>query len=323
MSEKDNQTRQQIIAAIKSISDDNESGAAEILGRAAGVFSLAADRQTSMNSSGPESARAVIVEICARLALAQPDMAPLANLASEVNSTVSRIAEGAEVRDVFELAAEAARSFTQSALRSARFAASHAASLIADGVTVLTHSRSSTVIAALLEARGAGKNFTVIATESRPALEGRNLAEAVAREGARVILVADAAAALLMEQVDFVLMGADRVTPEFLINKIGTRMIALAAREQGVPVYALCDTSKFTSASSLPDSEGESRSADELWAGAPEGVLVLNRYFEPTPLGYFTGIITENGALDPDHASRSARAKPSSESPPGPLRESE
>ncbi|HKP85831.1 MAG TPA: hypothetical protein VJZ26_07035, partial [Blastocatellia bacterium] len=176
MNEKDKSTIRQVIAAINAIRDDNESGAAEILGRAAEVFSLLAGEQRLMNPADRESALRLVIETCARLALAQPDMAPLENLASEVGASASK---ATDAREVFESALDAARGFTRWAARAARLATSHAAGLVGDGATVFTHSRSSTVLAALSEARRAGKNFSVIATESRPALEGQRLAEAL------------------------------------------------------------------------------------------------------------------------------------------------
>jgi translation initiation factor 2B subunit (eIF-2B alpha/beta/delta family) len=94
-----------------------------------------------------------------------------------------------------------------------------------------------------------------------------------------------------------VLVGADVVGRNCLTNKTGTRMIALAARERGIPVYAVCDTSKLVGS---PLDQYERHSAAELWPDAPRGVEVLNCYFEPTPLEYFAGVITEEGALLPD-----------------------
>jgi translation initiation factor 2B subunit (eIF-2B alpha/beta/delta family) len=313
LKEKRGSTYKQVIAAINRIGEDNESGAAEILRRAAEVFSLLAASQTEKDSSDTEkdsgdteSARNAIIETCAALAESQPDMAPLTNLANEVSAVAG---QSAGAGDVFRLALETARGFIEAAARAAKAATSHAARLVHEGATLMTHSRSSTVLAAFLEARRAGNNFSVIATESRPMLEGQRLAEALAREGVRVTLIADSAAALMMKRVDFVLLGADRLAPEFLVNKIGTRMITLAARERGVPVYALCDTSKFTCAVETPGSKSESRNRDELWPDAPENVLVLNRYFEPTPLIYFTSIITEDGPLQPEQARLRAEAK--------------
>jgi len=105
------------------------------------------------------------------------------------------------------------------------------------------------------------------------------------------------------------LFGADRITPEVLVNKIGTRLIALAARECGIRVIALCDTSKFTTAKFTavwPAASEADRGRDQLWPDAPPHVEIVNPYFEPTPINYFTGIVTEDGWLAPREASRRA-----------------
>jgi translation initiation factor 2B subunit (eIF-2B alpha/beta/delta family) len=178
-----------------------------------------------------------------------------------------------------------------------------ASELIKDGSHVLTHSRSSTVAAALLYARRSGKTFRVVATESRPLCEGRALASELAREGIRVTLIADAATAVAIADLDFVITGADHINPSAVVNKIGTRLIALAAREKGIPVYALADTTKFIGTLLKFDDD---HPGEELWGEAPPGVEVINRYFEPVPLDLFAEIITERGRLAPLEASLQA-----------------
>jgi len=205
----------------------------------------------------------------------------------------------------------AAQDFVARAARSAEQAAAHAAELIADGSTLLTHSRSSTVLAAFVRARRAGRRFRVIATESRPLMEGRALAEALAGESVDVTFITEGAAALVLPRVSRVMVGADRVTAGWLVNKIGTRMIVLAARECGVKVTALCDTSKFIAAT--PDAPEAVRDPNELWPDAPPPVEVVNRYFEPTPLDYFDGVVTEDGWLAPHEAGRRAAGHPLSQ----------
>jgi translation initiation factor 2B subunit (eIF-2B alpha/beta/delta family) len=286
---------------VKEIACDNRSGASEMLYRAAELFRLL---QEEARAGDLEGARLIILDACAALARAQPHMAPLANLASRVASSCGG-AQSAE--EAFNRAARAARSFSEQAARAVHQAVAHAAALMEDGAVVLTHSRSSSVLTSLIEAHRSGRRFEVVATESRPLLEGRTLGESLAREGIKVTLIADAAAALVMGGVDFVIVGADRVTPESLVNKIGTRMITLAAREGGKPVYSLCDTSKFIAAALAND---EQKSSDELWPDAPVGVKVLNRYFETTPLAHFAAIVTEDGPLAPSEASRRALAQP-------------
>lgn len=285
-----------IYEAIEQIASDNKSGAAEILRRAAEVFSLF-DPQPEKEFPDVESARNKIIHICYRIATAQPCMASLVNLANAVTESAR---DATSVDEVIESAARTAHDFSETALRAAEVATTHAADLIGSlnhsNPAILTHSRSSTVLEALRKAHRAGKRFYVIATESRPMLEGRAMAEALASEGISVFFIADAAAALNMDTsgVQIALVGADVVGWNYLTNKIGTRMIALAARERGIPVYAVCDTSKLASS---PFDQYKRHSAAELWHDAPQGVQVINLYFEPTPLEYFAGIITEEGAL--------------------------
>ena len=290
--------------AMDEIASDNTSGAAEILRRAANIFSLLNTMQIQLAGGGAELARRAVLDTSVELVRAQPDMCPLVRLASATVSA-SRLASTAS--EVLISAEDAARKLVESAAAKARSAALHAADLIRDRSSVLTHSRSSTVIEAFINARRNGRYFSVIATESRPMFEGRTLAKTLSAEGIQVTLIADAAASLIMDRTDFVMLGADKITPLNLVNKIGTRMTALAARERGLPIYVVCDTLKFIPADYAWGSDC-SRSPDELWPDAPGEVVVLNRYFEPTPLSHLTAIVTEDGALSPEEASRRAEA---------------
>lgn len=290
-----------VAAAISRIASNNTSGAAEILRQAGATFTLL--KASSSSCESLDQSIQAILETCTALASGQPDMTPLLHLAS---AALSGARSASDPNDSFERAETAALAFIANAERAARLAALHAVKLIRDGATILTHSRSSTVLAAFIEAKRAGLDFSVVATESRPMLEGRALAEAVAREGIPVTVIADAAASLQMERVNLVLMGADKITPLKLINKIGTHMIALAARERGLSLHAVCDGSKFISEDFFGSPIRRSGNAGELWPDAPGGVAVDNRYFESTSLQSFAGIVTEDGALSIDEAARRA-----------------
>jgi translation initiation factor 2B subunit (eIF-2B alpha/beta/delta family) len=282
--------------AISEIARDNRSGAAELLQRAAEVFSL-----IDVSSCDAQEARRKIMETCAALIKAQPCMAPVINLAGEVAQAISK--PSLTAREVSDSAQESARHFVERAERAVEKVSHLAAGLIKENTTILTHSRSSTVLAALLFAHRAGKHFRVIATESRPLLEGRALAAELAREGVAVALIADAAAASIIGDVDFALVGADRITPDAAVNKTGTRMIALAAKEKNVPVYALADSTKFIDFS---DDSTDEHPGYELWEDMPTGVEIINRYFESVPLDHLTRVITEDGALEIEDARRRA-----------------
>lgn len=288
---------------LSQIAADNSSGAAEILGQAGAAFSRLAQAAAEPGTGDLEAAQKAVLETCIALALAQPDMTPLTRLASAALRASRTASDSPGSRKSAE---QAALNFIASASRAARDASSRSVTLIRDGARVLTHSRSSTVLAAFVEAKSLGIRFSVVLTESRPMLEGRAMAAALAGEGIPVTLMADAAASLVLDGVDLVMLGADTITPVNLVNKIGTRMIALAAREQGLPLLAVCDSSKFIREDYFSVAVPRSRNAGELWPDAPKGVSVLNSYFEPTPLRYFNGIVTEDGVLDAEDAARRA-----------------
>lgn len=290
-------------AAIRQIACDNTAGAAELLRRAADVYSLLAEERSNSACSSVEHAIRKVIEASVALLGAQPGMAPLARLAS---AAVEAAIGCSREDEVFNHAQAAAQTFALRATRAGEAASAHAAELVPDGSRVLTHSRSSTVLLAFKLALTAGKHLTVIATESRPMMEGRTLAAELSREGISVVLIADAAAAQGIEQADFVLLGADRVTTSDVVNKIGTRLIALAAREAGKPVHVVCDTSKFIGSTEGFQNEWLRHDRFELWSDAPDEIEVLNTYFETTPLFLFNSIITELGTTRPQETAQLA-----------------
>ncbi|MGH9830908.1 MAG: hypothetical protein ACREDR_47485, partial [Blastocatellia bacterium] len=252
----------QISDRIKRISNDNRSGAAEILKLSSDVFIFTREECAADPSLSPQDAMSLVTAISSALSLAQPDMAPLLNLVRKVRAEVLLPAENAQA--IFQQAAHSATDFARSADQWAQEAAWHFAGLVTPNSTVLTHSRSSTVLLALKRAKESGKSFNVIVTESRPVMEGRTVAKSLAEAGIPVTLIADAAAALVMDKVDMVVVGADRVTENCIINKIGSYMIALAAREREIPFYTIADSSKFIRDAGISERDEALRPAGEL-----------------------------------------------------------
>jgi len=179
-----------------------------------------------------------------------------------------------------------------------------------------------TATAPIYLAHGAGIPLHVWVSETRPRLQGARLTTWELR-AQRVphTLIVDAAGAALMRQrrVDLVLVGADRVTRNGdVCNKIGTYEKALAARDNGVPMYAAVPsaTIDWTLAAGDDVPIEERDAAEVLGAGddtiAPEGTQVANPAFDVTPGGLLTGLITERGVcaasgaglreLFPEHA---------------------
>ena len=119
-----------------------------------------------------------------------------------------------------------------------------------------------------------GKEFSVIATETRPYLQGARLtAWELAQAGVSVSLIPDCAVAQVMAQgeVNAVIVGADRVAQNGdVINKVGTYPIARMAEEYGVPFHALGARSALvgSAAWTCPSKSGRPMSCS-LFRGSP------------------------------------------------------
>lgn len=167
--------------------------------------------------------------------------------------------------------------------------------------TILTHSYSSTVIAAIKFAYNKKKEIQVIVTESRPLFEGRKTANELSEYGIPTTLVSDAAAGLFIKNADMVLLGADSLlTNGEIINKAGTYPMALAAAYQGIPVYIAADTGKINLRSYFTQILLEEKETSEIWMKPPTNVSIRNLYFDTTPKFFITRVITEMQMIRPE-----------------------
>jgi ribose 1,5-bisphosphate isomerase len=171
--------------------------------------------------------------------------------------------------------------------------------------TIMTHCHSSVVTAILLEARKQGKHFSVINTETQPRLQGRQTAKELTEAGIKVFHVVDSAMrwAVNHYEVNLILIGADSVTSEgTVLNKIGSRLLALVAHEEHVPFYVATPLLKYNPQTSFGVIEKiEMREPSEIWENPPEGVEILNPAFETVSRRYIDGLITEAGIFASSH----------------------
>ncbi|MDE0691724.1 MAG: S-methyl-5-thioribose-1-phosphate isomerase [Gammaproteobacteria bacterium] len=189
----------------------------------------------------------------------------------------------------------------------------HGGHLIAPDANLLTHcnagalavSELGTATAPMYLAHERGVPFHVFVDETRPVLQGARLtAWELGAAGIDCTLICDGAAAHLMGlgQVDLVIVGTDRVTANGdVVNKIGTRALAIAAKWHDVPFYVACPASTFDSATPTgADVAIEERGAEELTASipVPAQVRVRNPAFDVTPAELVTGYITDRGLFD-------------------------
>ncbi|MCO6451457.1 MAG: s-methyl-5-thioribose-1-phosphate isomerase [Caldilineales bacterium] len=189
----------------------------------------------------------------------------------------------------------------------------HAANLLNDGDTVLTHCIAGAALCWMLWiARHQGKTIHLIPTETRPYLQGARLtAQSAVEMGIRCTLITDGMSAHLMSQgmIDKFICAADRVTMDgHITNKVGTFQIALAAHYHGIPFYVLGYDGPDPHTESADQIEIEWRDGREVLylAGqrtAVEGIEALYPAFDITPPHLISGIVTDRGVF-PAHLVR-------------------
>ena len=232
---------------------------------------------------------------------------------------VQRVVEaGGEVEQIKAALVDEAVKIHAEEVESTRKLSQFGAELIKDGFTVLTHCNTGPLAAigygtahgVIIKAKEQGKQIKVIATETRPLLQGARLTTwELEKAGVPVTLITDSAAGYFMSrgEVDCVIVGADRIAANGdTANKIGTYALAVLAKENGIPFYVAAPTTTFDPAlKSGEEIPIEQRSADEIThihgvRIAPEGVEAANPAFDITPHKYITAIITEKGIIRGD-----------------------
>ena len=181
------------------------------------------------------------------------------------------------------------------------------AQLIQDGSTIMTHCHSSISSAIFVRAFEQGKDIRAICTETRPRYQGRKTARELVEAGIPTIQVVDSAMRWVArnQSIDMIIIGLDAVTSEGTIfNKIGSRLLALAAHESDIPLYVSGSLLKFDSHTVIGGrTEIEMRDISEItadWPDVPEGLKFLNPSFETVSRELIDALITEEGVFPPE-----------------------
>ncbi len=180
---------------------------------------------------------------CAQsLKMTRPTGDKLSRLLEKEIRTAKQTYERAE--DLFEALVQFVEHEMERGRETAERCGRNAAALLMDEDKVLTHCYPGPAfVYALREALRQQKDLNIIATETRPYLQGAKLTTLAARQvGVRVTLITDGMPAYCMQQgiVDKVLVAADRIAMDGSIaNKVGTRLYAIAAKYHGLPFYVL------------------------------------------------------------------------------------
>ena len=299
-------------AAVQALRSDNLSGSQAITRRAAALVEayLAHASPESRDLGRPgrsrRDAEIRLREVAEALIGAHPAMAPLYNLFGSLLECLDDVAPADDPHGPIR---RAAALFVDGMDEHNRAIARHFCDLLDKDREIFTHSAGSTVRAALLHCGRAGRGLTVHCTESRPAAEGSALARDLAEQGIPTTLSTDSLAFSLLREAarPVLVVGADAVTPHGIVNKAGTLGLATAARSWGISLYVLAGSEKFLPSASRQFHQ-QDRPAEEVLPQAPEGLRVINRYFDLTPLECVTGIVTEHGVHTPRETARKLAA---------------
>lgn len=282
----------EISKIVEAIADDRTHGAHRLSMKALEAMGEVASKATAETV---EDLLELLFKTARLIATSRLSMAPITNNLSMLIHRLSMEPE-AGLERLKELAMETVTNLIEASHMRKIEVVKNATRLLKGSQTVITISRSSTVEEVLTALSG----HRVIVAESRPLFEGRTLAEELAGKGVEVTLIVDAAMGMFVDEADAALVGTDSVLADgSIVNKVGTKLLAIAAKEAGVPFYVVCDSSKFDVRSYMGEplileTKDPTEVAEDL-----EGVEVRNPYFEVTPAYMITGIIAEQGLMRP------------------------
>jgi methylthioribose-1-phosphate isomerase len=220
-------------------------------------------------------------------------------------------AEGpADVRDALILEALAIH---REDIAANRALGRYGAALLPHKARVLTHCNAGalatagygTALGVVRAAKEAGKQISVVATETRPFLQGARLTTwELKKDRIPVTLITDSMAGHFMRAggISCVVVGADRVAANGdVANKIGTYTLAVLAQRHHVPFFVAAPISTLDLAcpggDEIPIEQRDPREVTHIGDHqvAPGGVIAANPAFDVTPHQLVTAIITERG----------------------------
>lgn len=253
--------------------------------------------------------------ICDCLGKTRPTAVNLFWAIDRMNRTFQKArSDGKSITEIKQILIDDAKAIHEEDIESQRLIAQFGGELIEDNSTVLTHCNAGALATggvwgtALGVIRGAvnqGKHVSVIADETRPYLQGARLtAWELLKDDIPVTLITDNMSGYLMKKgrVQAVVVGSDRIAANGdVANKIGTYMVAVLAKQHGIPFYVAAPLSTVDlncpTGDQIPIEERDIREITHVKEIqlAPEGIDVSNYAFDVTPNELVTAIITEKG----------------------------
>ncbi len=222
--------------------------------------------------------RDTIIEIFEYAAIANPTMPMLKNILEEIRT---------EQADPKQLITKLVNLNIQ--------IANNLKKLLTQETSIVTFSRSQTVLEVIKHLHKEGYIKTIYVSEARPTQEGIKLAEELTKEGVEVTLCIDIYLPEQIQKADKVIIGCDAILPDnSIINKVGSKTLAIVAKHYKKDFIVIGDEYKYTEPTKVEFKHGP---VNEIYTGDIGNIRVINPYFETVPKDLITYIITNKGII--------------------------
>ncbi len=281
---------EQLNSIIDSLSLDHKRGASEIVRDAAELF-VAISLHGEAN---PEGANHLFERAVKRLAKGQPTMAPVLNLLNRLSLMREKCGDdwqefNAAIPGIFRLPMDYMELMI------------HHLRELPEAENLIAFSNSSTVAQIIIAAFNSfGWPQKVYCGEGRPVMEGLVLAHKLTAAGLNVTLFTDAALMSRISEIDAVWVGGDSLSRDGLVNKVGSRALAMLAQHQKKHFISLMSSDKLLPTDLTPYFYSAPQNPREIGADDAETLNIHNEYYESIPIDLVSYIFTENGLALPD-----------------------
>ncbi len=244
------------------------------------------------------------------------------NLAFEIDKVVKILSEKTHLNDMFDflckIAIDEMNALYSKNFSMAQIAENEMQKLYGDkklnlmticNTGVLACGVLGTALGVVSHLHSKNKVKKVFACETRPYLQGLRLTSfELIKSGIEHDVVVEGAMSYILKNhnIDAIFVGADRIVANGdTANKIGTSTLSIVANAYNVPFYVVAPISSFDlSLDTGNQIHIEMRSAEEILEVkgiklAHDNTTVCNPSFDVTDSKYITGIICENGLINP------------------------
>jgi len=222
---------------------------------------------------------------------ANPSHASLQNAMLEVKDAVTT-RDYDDIEDAKRDAQEVIDGVVEGIEKGKRRAAANAVDLFEDGMAIMTHDYSTTVLEAIELAIAEGMYLDVYVTEGRPRYLGRRTARTLAGyDPIDVTLITEGACGQYLEKCDLAMTGITCIVDDVLYNRVGTFPIAATADAVGTPMTVVGSGTKIVEEGFV--FENDYRPASEVMLEPAEGFAVGNPAYDATPLELIDSVVTD------------------------------